>query len=248
MDQKEILDFLRKNTQLLEDGNFDELYYRYGQEFYNIKTCTPLTALLIDAGIVPLDYLNTIPDQYARRYKLITKVVIPENIKSIGKWAFQDCTGLTSVNIGNGVTNIGGYAFAGCKGLTSVTIPDSVTSIGAEAFSDCTGLTSIIIPNSVTSIGYGAFYRCTELTSVTISESVTSIGEFAFSYCTGLTNVTIPNSVVKIGRYAFNNPAAIKYEGTKKEWYKISKQRHWNGGIQKYTIHCTDGDVKGVRR
>ena len=225
MNQEDIIKFLRVNTGLLEEGNFDELYYRYGQEFYDIDTCTPLTELLIDAGIEPLDYLNTIPDQYARRYKLITKVVIPENIKSIGKWAFS-----------------------GCYGLTSVTIPDSVTFIGDSAFSGCYRLTSVTIGNSVTSIGSSAFGGCTELTNITISDSVTSIGEFAFSCCTRLTSVTLPNSVMKIGKYAFNNPADIKYEGTKKEWYKISKQMHWNGEVQKYTIHCTDGDVKGARR
>ena len=35
------------------------------------------------------------------------------------------------------VTSIGGYAFNYCSGLTSVTIPNSVTSIGKSAFSFC---------------------------------------------------------------------------------------------------------------
>ena len=41
-------------------------------------------------------------------------------VTSIGGWAFDDCSGLTSVTIGNGVTNIGAYAFQDCSGLTSV--------------------------------------------------------------------------------------------------------------------------------
>jgi hypothetical protein len=42
--------------------------------------------------------------------------------------------------IPNSVRSIGDYAFYNCSGLTSVTIPDSVTSIGQDAFSGCSSL------------------------------------------------------------------------------------------------------------
>ena len=93
---------------------------------------------------------------YSQRGK-IKKVVIEDGVMNIGKYAFCDCSGLTSVTIPNSVTSIGEKAFQNCSGLTSVSIPNSVTSIGDVAFSGCSGLTSLTIPNSVTSIGSYAF-------------------------------------------------------------------------------------------
>ena len=133
----------------------------------------------------------------------LTSVTIPNSVTSIGYGAFYGCSGLTSVTIPNSVTRIGNNAFSGCSGLTSITIPNSVTSIGGHAFYGCSGLTSVTIPNSVTSIGYCAFEECSGLTSVTISNSVTSIGDYAFCKCSGLTSITIPNSVTSIRDFAF---------------------------------------------
>ena len=163
-------------------------------------------------------------------------VVIPESVTyegktyivtSIGSYAFDECSGLTSVTIPEGVTSIGYHAFYKCKGLTSVIIPNSVTFLGREAFGLCSGLKSVSIGNGVTtferevfhycaglktvsigngvtSIGDNAFEGCSSLTSVTIPNSVTSIGSGAFSGCSGLTSVTIPNSVTSIGSFAFS--------------------------------------------
>ncbi|MBQ6939012.1 MAG: leucine-rich repeat protein, partial [Muribaculaceae bacterium] len=50
---------------------------------------------------------------------------------------------LKDITIGNSVASIGSYAFDGCTGLTSITIPNSVTSIGNYAFDNCSNISVI---------------------------------------------------------------------------------------------------------
>jgi len=87
-----------------------------------------------------------------------------------------DAVSIPSTINGLPVTSIGDYAFEFWSSLTSVTIPNSVTNIGQEAFQACTSLASVTIGNSVTSIGDAAFGSCASLISVTIPNSVTNIG------------------------------------------------------------------------
>ena len=101
----------------------------------------------------------------------------------IGKYAFRDCSSLTSVNIPSSVTSIGMNAFYKCSSLTSINIPSSVTEIGEYAFQQCSSLTSVDIPSSVTEIRKYAFDDCSSLINVNISSSVTSIGMCAFNKC-----------------------------------------------------------------
>ena len=143
------------------------------------------------------------------------EVVIPSVIngipvKSIGSWAFEGCSGLTSVTIPEGVMRIEDGTFAACSGLTSVTIPSSVAKICYVAFSGCSGLKSVTISKGVTSIGNGAFSECSGLTEVTIPEGVTSIGSTAFRDCSGLTSVTIPSSVTSIGDHVLDGCSSLK--------------------------------------
>ena len=118
----------------------------------------------------------------------LTRVTIPEGVKTIGPNAFMGCTSLTSITIPDGVTMIEYYAFFGCTSLTNVTIPEGVTHIGNRAFWGCTSLTSVSLPASVTHIGNRAFWGCTSLTSVSLPASLTECGE-AF-YRLNLTKVT----------------------------------------------------------
>ena len=125
------------------------------------------------------------------------------SVTAIGKYAFDNCNGLTSVTIPSSVTSIGESSFGGCDNLKSISwLNSNVTTIGSSAFAS-TGLTSVTIPNSVTTIDSYAFSYCKGLTSLIIGNSVKTIGGEAFYYCSSLASITIGSSVTSIGNWAF---------------------------------------------
>ena len=151
--------------------------------------------------------------------ELPSHLVIPakigdEEIKEIGRYAFEDCTGLTSVHLPASLTKIGYCAFRGCTGLTSISLPANLTTIGEYAFYSCTGLTSVHLPANLTEIGEAAFEGCTGLTSLTIDSAnakyktegnilYNKAGTTLIFAAGGLTSANIPDTVTTIGVGAF---------------------------------------------
>ena len=129
----------------------------------------------------------------------------------IGDYAFEDCSGLTSLTLPAGITEIGYSAFFYCYGLTSLTLPAGITEIGGGAFYGCSGLTSLTLPAGITEIGSSAFQYCIRLTSLTLPVGITSIGSSAFQYCSGLTSIYVyAEKVPKIGNGVFEGVDAKK--------------------------------------
>ncbi len=144
----------------------------------------------------------------------VASVTIGKNVKSIGGYAFYNCTDITSIVLPDGVTSIDAYAFYNCTGITSIVLPDSVTSIGSYAFEDCTNLTSIAISDSLTSIGECAFVNCKSLKSIVIPNSVTEVGTSLFYGCSSLTNVVLSENISELKPICIgSSDGTVKYEG-----------------------------------
>lgn len=144
------------------------------------RGCIGLTSIIVESGndvYDSRDNCNAIIETASNTLiSGCTKTKIPNNITSIGDYAFSAFSNLSSITIPDNVTSIGYGAFKGCKGLSTITIPNGVTSIDEEAFEDCINLTTVILPQSLTSLGYLAFAYCTQLAEVyCYAESIPNI-------------------------------------------------------------------------
>ena len=165
-----------------------------GLAFYGCSGLSSITVSENNAGFVSVNNCCLTKDKETLVFGCKDSV-IPEGVKTVGGFAFRNCTGLTSIEIPDSVTKIDDCAFGGCSGLTSVKLPGGKIEIGALAFEDCPGLTSIEISENITKVGNFAFSDCRGLISVVIQSSATEIGKGVFSGCAGLTSIEIPDSL-----------------------------------------------------
>ena len=158
--------------------------------------------------------------------KVDKQYVIPNSVTSIGNYAFEDCSNLTSIDIPSSVTSIGNSAFAGCSSLTSIEIPEGVTSIGEYAFYNCRSLTSIEIPNSVTSIGEKAFNECKNLLFICEKDS------YAYEYAKE-NNINVDTSEQTIVKFNDEN----LYSRIKEICNDLGKVKDYNDEKREITVN-----------
>ena len=125
--------------------------------------CTGLTSIVVESGNPRYDSRNNCNAIIETANNTLiygcNNTIIPNTVTSIGRHAFYECAGLTSIDIPNSVTFIGAWAFYYCTEVTSINIPNSVTSIENRAFIGCTGDVYSYIDNlSLVSMDSDVFY------------------------------------------------------------------------------------------
>ena len=87
----------------------------------------------------------------------MSRIIMPEKISGCGDIIFLNNRHHMS---------LGGFAFQGCSSMTSIELPAGLKSISKAAFYGCSSMTSIALPAGLTSLGEGAFAGCSSMTAV----------------------------------------------------------------------------------
>ena len=191
------------NYHLSDDGK--ELLEVYFGEHYPEEIYIPYGVEAIANGV----FLG---------FDKLTTVHIPNTVKTIGDYAFYNCSSLAAVEYNPVKTNVENNAFANTPyGESTIEYDDGFLkysiSIGMATVTDYPGDSkSVTIPEKiivygkeypVTGIGDDAFNNSYHLESIIIPNSVKTIGKRAFASCVNMPTVTIPKSVESVGTDAF---------------------------------------------
>ena len=142
----------------------------------------------------------------ASNLKNVTFADKGKGLKTIGMYAFADCSSLESIDLSNSsITEIPENAFSNCTSLKTVKLPSTVTKIADDAFVNCKKLEEIqgLSNCKISEIGKDAFAGCYNLKTFDISSAtITSLPDTICSNMYALTSIHLPKTLTSIGTSA----------------------------------------------
>lgn len=108
---------------------------------------------------------------------------IPETVKTIDSYAFQDVMQLQFLTVPETVETIEPYACYDANSLKEVML-NGVSVISAYAFQSCDQLEAVVFGDGVQEVQTGAFLDCPSLKSIILPKTITTIEDYAFGYQT----------------------------------------------------------------
>jgi hypothetical protein len=208
-----------------------------GLSTHSFVGCTNIINFKIDPsnttystdGYSLLNAPGTILYQYIKQPS--ASYTIPNTVRTIGAYAFGNCSGLTSLAIGRGVISISVgstiHSFVGCTNINNFIVDASNTTYSTDGYSLLNAPGTILyqyikqpsasytVPNTISSISAYAFGNCSGLTSLTIGSGVTSISvgstTHSFVGCTNINNFVVD---VSNSTYSTDSNSLLNVAGT----------------------------------
>lgn len=147
----------------------------------------------------------------------VTKITIPDTVKTYGNYAFYQMPDLQTVIMGtpNQATLAisGTNLFQNCTSLSSVTLPENLVTVGNYMFAGCSSLEEIELPGTFkpSSGTSGAnMFQNSGLKSIDFPASVTILSNYMFNGCVNLQTVNLPATIVTYGSNIFKDCTGLE--------------------------------------
>lgn len=198
-------------------GPVNQYDLKYIRESMPFLRALNMREMVINEVLMKPGYIyrnNAIPDEAFKDMRHLRTIVLPENLKAVGDYAFGNTSLGGTLNLPASLEYIGIGAFGryygeeAMKTLTgTLRLPSGLKYIGPYAFSELTFSGELIIPESVEYIGYEAFSGCDMITGeLHIPEKTTEIGGNAFARMRGLTGKLVyPHGMKSVCKLAQNS-------------------------------------------
>ncbi len=148
----------------------------------------------------------------------ITDYSIPDGIKGIENYSFEQLPNLKTVTLPSSIVEVGAYAFNHCDNLEALygeCVSDDHKAIVFDTqfrkLVITKGIVNYTIPDEITSIGYCAFTESPEIETITMGDQITHIEGYAFSGCPNLKTITLSAGLKNLSGYnAFLNSRKLE--------------------------------------
>ena len=171
----------------------------------------------------------------------MSKVTIPETVKVLYSFAFNNCVNIKKIDIPLSVFYVDGNPFTGCSQLVNISVDPDHETLGTKDGVLYSKLNKALLcyPCSKTNLTYEissgtlkigkcAFYGCNALTKIILPSTVREIDAKAFSGCEFLKSITLPQSVLSIGEQAFAGCIMLESINIPKQISRIEKSTFFN--------------------
>ncbi len=143
-------------------------------------------------GLRLVDAAREPPPAPVRAPGNLSRLSLPEGVRTIGDRAFARCGQLARLRLPRALTSLGPRAFEQCGALEHIELPDGVTELAEYTFSQCRKLRRVTLPARLERLERQAFYNCTALEALDLPDTVTFVGSGLFMNCRSLARLSLP--------------------------------------------------------
>ena len=159
----------------IKSGAFNDCDKLASYDFPDTLTTIEANAFRSCDSLAIFDFpsVETIGD-YAFEGCPFETVILSDTLHTTGKYMFQYCSKLKTIQIGSGLTSISEYLCYGCSSLEAIDIPITIRRIEGYAFYACPTLETLYLHGGIEYIGDNAF-RNNKLKSVVLGERTSAL-------------------------------------------------------------------------